>query len=280
MQDHGTFFRDAEPKAREAGILPPDSYDFYKALFEYHSARFSAYRALIPGLSVTEAPAPPVLAPGSVTLNEEASRALAEGLRDLVDIVARFNTGMSLEALRSAPAEGIARIAIDAFLSRDMEPLSGAASGYRIGFDELVFVALNWLKPFFAAIAATVRERVKDDEWFKPACPVCGYFPDMARITAAGEGRRHLHCALCETEWTYPRIQCAICENTNAELLGFLVEEGNARHRVEVCDSCKGYIKTVVIPKFQEPGSVDLTVENVLTAGLDAAAMEKGYSRP
>jgi formate dehydrogenase accessory protein FdhE len=280
MQDHAAFFRDAEPKAREDGILPPDSYDFYKALFDYHSARHVAYAALIPGLAVTIASEPPILGAGSVTLLDGAARALAEGLGGLIGIVARFNAGMNLDALRAAPAEGLAATALDAFLAKNMEPLSKVASDFKVGFDELVFIAMNWLKPFLAAIAESVRERVKYDDWLKPECPVCGYFPDMARITGASEGRRYLHCALCETEWAYPRLQCAICENTDTGTLGFLVEEGKTGHRVDYCNACRGYIKTAVLSKFQEPDAVDLTVENVLTAGLDAAAMEQGYSRP
>jgi formate dehydrogenase accessory protein FdhE len=280
MQDHGKFFSEAETRAREDQVLPPASYKFYQSLFNYQTARCAEYAALVPGMGLNVPSEPPFLGAGSIVLPAPARRALASGLAELLDLVGGYNTGMNFDALRGADAGELAGPVIDDLLARDLDSLKQRATALRIGFEELVFVVTNWIKPFMAALAETLRERFHNDDWLRTECPVCGYYPDIARIAGADDGRRFLHCALCETEWVYTRLHCPVCGNTDTESMGYLSIEGDARHRVDYCDACKGYLKTVVISKFQDPESVDLSVENVLTAGLDAAAMEKGYSRP
>ncbi|TAL30396.1 MAG: formate dehydrogenase accessory protein FdhE [Spirochaetes bacterium] len=280
MQDHGRFFSEAEARAREEQVLPADSYEFYQSLFNYQTARCAEYAALVPGMELTLPGEPPFLVPGSIALTAPARLALASGLGELLDLVGGFNTGMNFDVLRDADAGELAGTVIDDLLARDLDGLTQRASALRIGFEELVFVVTNWIKPFMASLAEPLRERFNNDEWLRAECPVCGYYPDIARIAGADDGRRFLHCALCETEWVYTRLHCAVCGNSDTESMGYFTIEGDARHRIDYCDACKGYLKTVIINKFQEPESVDLSVENVLTAGLDAAAMEKGYSRP
>ena len=49
-------------------------------------------------------------------------------------------------------------------------------------------------------------------------------------------------------------------------------------YRVDLCDQCKGYIKTVDSRKLDyEP---DLSLEDIVTIHLDIHALKKGYKRP
>jgi FdhE protein len=121
---------------------------------------------------------------------------------------------------------------------------------------------------------------VKQEEWYNHACPVCGYLPDMEKIVESAEGKKYLHCALCEYEWVYRRIGCAVCGSEDADSLGFLEEEKKTPYRIDYCEKCMGYIKSMRIPKFQDMGRYDLAVENILTAYLDTWAIQRGYSRP
>ena len=57
----------------------------------------------------------------------------------------------------------------------------------------------------------------------------------------------------------------------------FFSEEEEA-YRVDLCDQCRGYIKTVDSRKLEyEP---DLDLEDVVTIHLDILAVERGYQRP
>ena len=61
------------------------------------------------------------------------------------------------------------------------------------------------------------------------------------------------------------------------EKLQYLYEEGREAYRVDICDNCKQFIKTVDSRKLDyEP---DLALEDIITIHLDILASEKGYKR-
>jgi FdhE protein len=111
-------------------------------------------------------------------------------------------------------------------------------------------------------------------------CPFCGYYPDMAAIVSGKDGKRFLHCSLCGHRWPFRRIMCAVCGTEDADKLENLTPEGDTRNRIDVCRSCNGYIKTLRFDSIDALDECDLSVENIFTAGLDSAALKKGFSRP
>jgi Uncharacterized protein involved in formate dehydrogenase formation len=73
------------------------------------------------------------------------------------------------------------------------------------------------------------------------------------------------------------------CDEIDHHRLGFLVVEGEGegeeRHgRVEVCDSCHGYLKTVTTLGMLAPHV--LVRYDLATVPIDLAAQERGYARP
>ena len=52
--------------------------------------------------------------------------------------------------------------------------------------------------------------------------------------------------------------------------------EGEERYRVDVCNKCRRYIKTVELPKSSEEPNLD--VEDIATLHLDMIAYDEGYN--
>jgi FdhE protein len=106
-------------------------------------------------------------------------------------------------------------------------------------------------------------------------CPVCNALPQLAFLRQEGDGgKRSLQCSLCLTEWEYLRVLCPWCGETDKEKLPRYSADECKYVRVEACDTCKRYLK-----------SVDLTVEGhavpmvdeIALAALDVWAAEHGY---
>jgi FdhE protein len=90
------------------------------------------------------------------------------------------------------------------------------------------------------------------------------------------DGKRILECSLCNTQWVFKRLRCPFCGNEDADTLGFFFVE-EATYRVDKCDKCKRYIKTVDERKKPEGGLRALLVEDVATLYLDMLAAKEGY---
>jgi FdhE protein len=140
--------------------------------------------------------------------------------------------------------------------------------------DILAFVLRTVLSPFFKKRAAPYQEWVETAAWRRGVCPMCGSEPWMARLTHQ-EGRRILACSLCRTEWTFDRLRCPFCESDGQPLLRYFAVDDDAAHRVDCCDRCQRYVKTV--DERVSGRLANLPVEDVITAHLDALAGELGY---
>ena len=142
----------------------------------------------------------------------------------------------------------------------------------------LKFIAATLARPFFEVAASEVRDRVKDDSWWKNYCPVCGSEPFMVRIRK-GDGMRILQCSLCSMEWRFKRVQCPFCNNEDQKSLKFFFYHQESPHRLYVCDKCKRYIKSIDERKLSYH-ITDLSTEDMATLYLDTLAREKGYISP
>lgn len=108
-------------------------------------------------------------------------------------------------------------------------------------------------------------------------CPACGALPLLAVLRPEGEGaKRSLQCSICLSEWIFRRVLCPWCGETDKERLPRYTAEECSYLRVEACDTCKHYLK-----------SVDLTVEGhavplvdeVAFAALDVWATQQGFTK-
>ena len=166
--------------------------------------------------------------------------------------------------------------AITAFLSRDETTFTTMAQEVNLEPMVLRFVTSMALKPYMSALREAVSERIEKDTWDYGYCPLCGSFPDMAYLDE--QGKRTLHCELCGSEWSYPRLKCPFCENSEPKELGYFASEEEAGFRVDFCKKCKVYIKTLDMRVVESPAPLEL--ENLITLHLDILAHEQGFKTP
>jgi FdhE protein len=108
-------------------------------------------------------------------------------------------------------------------------------------------------------------------------CPTCGGAPVVGVLREEGHGaRRRLVCGLCLTEWDYLRLVCVKCGEQRFEALPVFCAEQVPHARVEACDTCRSYLKTIDATK---DGRVIPVVDDLATIPLDLWAREQGYTR-
>ena len=137
------------------------------------------------------------------------------------------------------------------------------------------FFARAFLQPYAAGIRS--RSNVR---WSGPTpyrCPFCKRKPGMGVLRPLGDGgQRSLVCSFCLAEWEFRRIVCPGCgEENHAKLPVYTAEE--LKHvRVEGCDSCRSYIKTVDLTKS---GLAEPIVDEMASIPLDLWAQKQGYTK-
>jgi formate dehydrogenase accessory protein FdhE len=108
-------------------------------------------------------------------------------------------------------------------------------------------------------------------------CPFCGSPPAIGVLREEGEGaRRGLSCGLCLTEWRYQRVVCPACGEREFDALPVFTAEQFPGARLDACDSCRKYLKTIDATK---DGLAIPLVDDFASPSLDLWAREHGYVR-
>jgi FdhE protein len=111
-------------------------------------------------------------------------------------------------------------------------------------------------------------------------CPFCGGVPQLSMLHGAGGplegGGRSLLCATCLTVWPFRRVLCAYCGEEDEHKLGYFQSPAYDHLRVDACDTCRHYVKTVDLTRL---GIAVPLVDEVAGAPLDAWALEQGYEK-
>lgn len=137
------------------------------------------------------------------------------------------------------------------------------------------FFARAFLQPY----AVSIRSRSKM-HWSGPTpylCPFCKRKPGLGVLRPLGEGgQRSLVCSFCLAEWEFRRIVCPGCGEENYAKLPVYTAEELKHVRVESCDSCRTYIKTVDMTKS---GRAEPVVDEMAAIPLDLWAQKQGYTK-
>jgi FdhE protein len=109
----------------------------------------------------------------------------------------------------------------------------------------------------------------------QPACPFCGHKPVAAVLRGEGDGgKRSLLCSLCATEWDFRRLLCPNCGEEREPKLPVYTAQEFSHVRIEACESCRTYIKSVDLTK---DGLAVPVVDELATVSLNLWAEEQGY---
>jgi FdhE protein len=110
-----------------------------------------------------------------------------------------------------------------------------------------------------------------------PVCPWCSSKPLAGVLRPEGDGgKRSLVCSLCATEWDFRRIVCPACGEEDAHKLAVYSANEIPHVRVETCDTCHQYIKTVDLTK---DGHAVPAVDELATLPLNLWAADHGYTK-
>jgi FdhE protein len=141
----------------------------------------------------------------------------------------------------------------------------------------LLFLARSSINPVLEAYAERLKGYVEQESWWRGYCPVCGSEPVIAELRIDA-GERFLLCSSCGFQWRFKRLACPFCGNEDHEKLRhFYTDAEGKAYRVDVCDECKKYIKTIDIRELRE--EVIPLVEDMGTLHLDIIAQNEGYKR-
>ena len=181
-------------------------------------------------------------------------------------------------AVIQAEGEPLMRAAHAAFLANDQDFFKDFAARTPQAPRALAFLAQSSMTPSLMALAATLSLALPQDRtWDQATCPVCGSLA-FHSVLRGKEGVRVNCCSFCRAEYRTFRLQCAYCQERDAAKMPFFTADEEPGYRVDVCESCKGYIKTTDFREFDRPSLPAL--DDLESMTLDILAIRRGYTRP
>ncbi len=144
----------------------------------------------------------------------------------------------------------------------------GAADSDRV-------LAWIFLQPYAEYLADHREVEILDGT--PSTCPLCGGKPAVGVLRSEGDGaKKSLICMLCAHEWLFRRIYCPACGEEREPQMGFYSAPEIAHVRVDVCDTCHTYLKSIDLTKT---GLAVAVVDELATIPLDLWAREHGYQK-
>ena len=133
------------------------------------------------------------------------------------------------------------------------------------------FYARVLLQPFAEYLAS--RGDVRSSR--RATCPFCNARPVVGVLRTEGDGaKRWLLCSLCSTEWQFRRVLCPGCGEENKDKLPIYTATEFPAARVDACDTCQTYLKSIDLTK---DGHAIPVVDEIATVALNIWADERDY---
>ncbi len=137
------------------------------------------------------------------------------------------------------------------------------------------FLMRNSIRPSVEAGAEHLGNEPATELWRQSRCPLCASPPGLSLLK--GEvGKRYCLCSYCSYQWRIDRLSCANCGSSEQDTLSYFCGEDEEAHRIDLCDACDQYIKTIDYRSLEES---DPFLEDIATFHLDVLAVRKGYTR-
>jgi FdhE protein len=149
------------------------------------------------------------------------------------------------------------------------------AGTYEPAYATEEFLVQVFLQPIAEDLAA--NSELSAPHQSLPVCPYCERKPVCGILRPEGDGaKRSLLCSFCSTEWDYRRLICPACEQQDVEKLPVYTAEEFSFIRIEACDVCKTFLKTIDLTK---DGRAVPMVDEIASLPLTLWAEEKGYQK-
>ena len=126
-------------------------------------------------------------------------------------------------------------------------------------------LAWLFLQPYAEVLADRRAPTALDGTPFN--CPLCGGNPIVGVLRSEGDGaKKSLICMLCAHEWAFRRVYCPGCGEEREPQMAFYSAPEIAHVRVDVCDTCHTYLKSIDLTKT---GLAVPIVDELATTPLD-----------
>jgi FdhE protein len=150
------------------------------------------------------------------------------------------------------------------------------ANEFRLDKKIFSFFIQESIRPSTEAGVERLFNELETENWLKGFCPICGSLPYLSLLKEE-VGKRYLLCSFCGYQWRIDRLICPFCNNKEQESLHYLYAEGEEAYRIDLCEKCDQYIKTIDLRKVAES---DPCLEDLATVHLDMLVSKKGYKKP
>jgi FdhE protein len=197
---------------------------------------------------------------------------------DVASLVRHFEGLLALTQEAGSPALKAAATALEQASPEERLELLTAFWQHEVESHQLCaeyeFFAQALLQPFAEYLAERTNSST---EASPPLCPFCGSKPQLAVLRPEGDGaKRFLLCSLCGTEWFFRRVLCPNCAEENKDHLPVFVAQEFDYVRVDACDTCHTYIKSIDLSKN---GKAVPVVDELATVSLNLWAQENSYQK-
>jgi FdhE protein len=214
---------------------------------------------------------------------------LLEQFSSLLDLVGELGSeALAEQAGEAAADEGSWREMLAAYWNGESNPEENFFARACLQ-PYLELLAREQTAPFDSLInaMAAARRATLDGAQADRFCPFCGRNPQLAFLSAevsapglvegsAEGGRRFLMCGDCLTVWPFQRIACPSCLEVDPHKLPYYSAEDAPGIRVEGCDTCLRYLKSIDLTKDARPVP---PVDELAAIPLDLWASEQGYRK-
>jgi FdhE protein len=208
----------------------------------------------------------------------------AGGLSGAVARDAALVSGAALGLLREVAKHGPPPLAEEArgLIADGAARIGDRLVAYSLAPSDRDFFSKAILQPYGERLAdASIPRADRDGIRADNRCPACGGTPQLSflepttAIAGAGGGRSLL-CAGCLAAWPFRRVLCPSCGEQDERKLAYFHSPDLEHLRVDACDTCHRYLKTVDLTKL---GIAVPLVDEVAGASLDLWAGERGYEK-
>jgi len=162
----------------------------------------------------------------------------------------------------------------EGFLHEDTNRVTQAATAMGVDPKALSFFLYHSLRPSLCRCEQELSGYLADaPAWEGGTCPICGSLPALAWLE--GDGHRFLYCSFCWHKWPVPRLLCPFCGSRDPQKLSYIYSEDEKDYRLDVCNACRKYIKTVDTRNLARGCYPPL--EQIASLHLDIKAAEAGF---
>jgi FdhE protein len=209
----------------------------------------------------------PLMAAADFEIDPAAATRLLEKLCEIAGASASANMKEAARMITESLGSGFLspQDLFDLALGKD----NSAKIPTEVSTDMALLFGYNSIRPSLRLCSEQLSASLNAGEpWRTGYCPVCGSSPGLSMLK--GEGERYHVCSFCWHEWLTPRIYCPFCDNTDSSQLHYFFSDEEPEYRVDGCDRCRRYIKTIDLRKTTR--TIVPVVEAIATLHLDMKA--------